>query len=77
MSNYLVKGHNAIMRQTAVNDFNAVVNELKLQKREDLIKYPKGASWQKIEDATALMIKAMSDVESLTLNRGLSYYKSL
>jgi len=48
------------------------------QKNNKPIHKPKGKSWQKIEDATALMIKQFNGFEiGFTLLRGISYYQTL
>lgn len=77
MSNYTVKAHHAIMLQTAIADYNLVVEYLNTVGLKELIRIPRGASWQKVEDATALMIKSVAVLPELRLNRGLDYYKSL
>ena len=70
----IVSIHHAVMKVTAVEDYDKVMAYCVVY---DLPVFePKGKSWQRVEDATAEMLK---NIEAFPkpLNRGASYYKSL
>jgi len=70
------KAHHGIMKMDAQADYEVVFNhciEMELPTY-----FPKGKSWQKIEDATAAMLKNIKDPASIfKLHRGVAYYQSL
>jgi len=68
------KAHHGIMKQDALYDYE-IIRALCLQSEKKIYE-PKGKSWQKIEDATALMLSQFESVD-IKLMRGASYYKSL
>ncbi len=70
--------HHGIQKQTAIEDYNAV-RDVCIKTGHHPIE-PKGKSWQKIEDATAAMVKVftVADKQLLPyLNRGVDYYYSI
>lgn len=76
MSNGIVKAHHGIMAMTAKQDYETVKSLCRQLCQKPI--EPKGKSWQKVEDATATMIKLIpNEVGILKLNRGVSYYQSL
>lgn len=70
----IVTMHHAVMKITAVEDYDKVMAYCVVYGLP--VHEPKGKSWQRIEDATALMIKNMDSFPK-SLNRGFSYYKTL
>ena len=69
----LWKAHHGIMKADAIADYNRVKALCEQEKKP--IHKPKGKSWQKIEDATTLMIQQFNRFPvGFTLFRGISYY---
>jgi hypothetical protein len=80
MSYGLWKAHHAIMKSTAMNDYNRVKNHLIESGEEGKVIEPKGKHWHKIEDATKAMLLTIPNAEVIFekgLNRGYSYYLSI